>query len=148
MDARIWGGEVSARLALPRQLFLSAAASYTRGVDTTRGGDLAEIPPFKANLALRWDVHAFFAEAEEVYAARQDRVDVRLREEPTPAWFITNLRAGVQYRGWKGFLGVRNLLDKMYVEHLGYLRDPFANGTRVREPGRSSTAACSTCSES
>ena len=40
------------------------------------------------------------------------------------------------YRGLKAFLGVRNVFDELYVEHLAYLRDPFATGTRVPEPGR------------
>ena len=33
-------------------------------------------------------------------------------------------------------MGVRNLLDKTYAEHLSYLRDPFAAGVKVPEPGR------------
>jgi iron complex outermembrane receptor protein len=34
------------------------------------------------------------------------------------------------------FAGVTNLLDRMYVEHLSYQRDPFASGVKVPEPGR------------
>ena len=137
VEARTYGGEASARVALPAHLFVSGGASYTRGLNVTRGGDLAEMPPFKLVAALRYDVNAFFAEAEEVYAARQDRVDVALQEQPTAAWFITNVRVGVAYKGLRAFAGVRNLLDKFYYEHLAYLRDPFASGTKVPEPGRS-----------
>jgi iron complex outermembrane receptor protein len=34
------------------------------------------------------------------------------------------------------FAGVRNLLDREYYEHLSYLRDPYALGVKVPEPGR------------
>jgi iron complex outermembrane recepter protein len=136
VDARLYGGELGGRVALPAHLFLSAGAAYTRGVNSTTGGDLAEIPPFKATGALRFELEAFFAEVEEVYAARQNLVDVSLGEQPTPAWFITNLRLGVTGYGLKAFVGVRNLFDKFYYEHLAYLRDPYATGTRVPEPGR------------
>lgn len=139
--AHLYGGEASARWALPAHLVLSAGLSYTRGVDDTAGGDLAEMPPLRASASLRWEVDRFFAEVEEVVAARQDRVATGLNEQPTPAWFITNVRAGGRVAGVKLFAGARNLLDKSYTEHLAYLRDPFATGTRVPEPGRSLYAA-------
>jgi iron complex outermembrane receptor protein len=36
----------------------------------------------------------------------------------------------------KVFAGVKNLLDKYYTEYLSSLRDPFAAGVKVPEPGR------------
>jgi outer membrane receptor protein involved in Fe transport len=34
-------------------------------------------------------------------------------------------------------VGLLNVLDRTYTEHLGYYRDPFRLGVRVNEPGRS-----------
>jgi iron complex outermembrane receptor protein len=136
VDARTWGGEASARLALPRRLFATAGVAFTRGVDVTHDTALAEIPPLKGSIALRWDRGWAFAEAEEHFAARQSQVDPRLSEEPTPAWWITNVRAGFQVQRVKVFAGVRNLFDRFFFEHLSYLRDPFAAGVKVPEPGR------------
>jgi hypothetical protein len=34
---------------------------------------------------------------------------------------------------------VDNALDAAYAEHLSYQRDPFRNGVRVYEPGRTVT---------
>ncbi|MFY3743064.1 TonB-dependent receptor [Anaeromyxobacter sp. Red801] len=136
VSARRVGGEASARLALPLRLYAGAAVAYVWARNETAGTPLAEIPPLRASASLRWDDGRFFAEAEEQWAARQDRVDPALGERPTSAWFITNLRAGAEWRGLKAFLGVRNLLDKTYAEHLSYLRDPFAAGVKVPEPGR------------
>jgi iron complex outermembrane recepter protein len=137
VDARTYGYEVSGRAALPVDLFASASVSQTLGRDETRGGWLAEIPPLRANAGLRWDPGWAFVELEEVYAAEQDRVDPRLGESATPAWWITNLRVGTSFRGMTILASVRNLFDRRYVEHLSYTRDPFATGTRVPEPGRS-----------
>lgn len=134
--ARTYGGEVSARASLPLRLFASAGLSYTRGVNETAGGDLAEIPPLKAVFALRWDARWLFAEVEEVVAARQSSVDAALHEERTPAWAITNLRLGGEWRGVKVFAGARNVLDRFYFEHLSYQRDPYASSVKVPEPGR------------
>ncbi len=33
-------------------------------------------------------------------------------------------------------VGLDNLFDKAYIEHLSYQRDPFRSGVRVPEPGR------------
>lgn len=134
--ARLWGGEASARVALPLRLVASASLAYTLGQNESAGTPLAEITPLRAAVSLRHDARFFFAEVEEQWAARQDRVDPALSEQPTSAWFITNVRAGVEWKGVKAFAGVRNLLDKQYVEHLSYQRDPFASGVKVPEPGR------------
>jgi iron complex outermembrane receptor protein len=135
--ARTFGGEATGRIALPLNLFVGGSASYTRGINDSTGASLAEIPPFKAALSLRWDDGRFFAEAEEIYAARQGFVDASLEEEPTPAWWTTSLKAGAGWRGVKVFAMVQNVFDRAYVEHLSYQRDPFAAGFKVPEPGRS-----------
>jgi iron complex outermembrane receptor protein len=136
VSARTYGGEVSGRVALPAKLFAAAAVSYTRGLNETAGTSLAEIPPLKATASLRWDDGRFFAEAEEIYAARQGFVDAALGEQPTPAWWTTSLKAGAGFRGVKVYATVLNLFDRYYVEHLSYQRDPFATGVKVPEPGR------------
>lgn len=134
--ARMYGGEASARVALPQRLFASAGLSWTRGLNDTTGGNLAEIPPLKGIVALRWDAGWAFAEVEEAMAARQSRVDASIAEQATGAWAITNLRLGGVWRGVKVFAGVRNLFDRFYFEHLSYQRDPFTTGVKVPEPGR------------
>jgi iron complex outermembrane receptor protein len=136
VSARTFGGEASARVSLPLRLFASAGLSYTRGLNETTGGNLAEIPPLKGALALRWDARWLFVEVEEGVAAPQPKVDASLKEKETAGWAVTNLRLGGEWRGVKVFAGVRNLLDRFYTEHLSYLRDPNTSGVKVPEPGR------------
>lgn len=135
--ATLLGGEASVRVALPWDLFLFGAVAYTRGQNETFEVPLPEIPPLESSLGLRWDSGHLFVEAEGLFAARQSRVDPGLQEAATGAWAILNLKAGGRIAGFRAFAGVRNVLDEFYSEHLSYLRDPYASGVRVPEPGRS-----------
>jgi len=136
VDAFMWGGEASARVALPWDLHLSAALAYTRGRNETAGTWLAEMPPLRGSVAVRYDVRRLFAEVETVLADDQGRVDATVLEQPTGGWAIVNLKAGGQLRGAKLYAGVRNVFDRSYYESLSHLRDPFSTGIRVPEPGR------------
>jgi iron complex outermembrane receptor protein len=135
VDATIYGGEASARVSLPWNLYASGRISYTRGKNDTYDINLPEIPPLMGGLSLRYDVEAYFGEVEWVASARQDKTDPQVQEQPTPGWAIVNLKAGCQYKGLKIFAGVKNLFDKYYTEYLSYLRDPYAAGVKVPEPG-------------
>lgn len=137
VEALMLGGEVSARLALAFGFSLRAGLTSTRGARLGTRTPLPEIPPLHAQVALRFEWSWFFAEASEYYAARQDRVDTALHEEPTSAWYVTHLELGAKWRDLRFTAEARNLFGRQYVEHLSYLRDPFASGVRVPEPGRS-----------
>jgi iron complex outermembrane receptor protein len=49
---------------------------------------------------------------------------------------LTTVRAGVTLWRLRAAFGVTNLFDRNYYEALSYQRDPFRNGARVYEPGR------------
>lgn len=146
-DERRWGFEASARWTLSDRLLATASASYLRGSRDlapelgVEDRDLPEMPPPTARLALRYDPGRWFAEAEGVFAARQDRVDSGLNETPTPGWGIANLRGGLELGRFSLIAGVDNLLDRDYLSHLSYQRDPFRSGVPVPEPGRTLTAS-------
>jgi iron complex outermembrane recepter protein len=69
------------------------------------------------------------------YAAEQDRVDKDLNEDQTPGWGVIDLKAGTSWQKWSLVAGINNILDKHYYNHLSFLRDPFASGVKVAEPG-------------
>jgi iron complex outermembrane receptor protein len=123
-------------VALPWHLFASATLAYTQGRNETADTWLAEMPPLRGTAALRYDVSRWFVEAETAFADDQWRVDASVNEQPTGGWAIVNLKAGGQLGGTRLYAGVRNVFDRMYYEHLSHLRDPFASGIRVPEPGR------------
>jgi iron complex outermembrane receptor protein len=118
-----------------RHLSVSGDLSFVRGSQES-GRYLPEIPPLTSRAGIRYDTGRVFAEVEGVFVAAQRRVDVELREEPTPGYGVANLRLGADYRRLSIRGGVNNLLNRAYYEHLSYQRDPFRTGTRVFEAGR------------
>lgn len=146
-DARFSGGEFwfAAQVGQRWRISLEAAAVRAHREGSPDGalppGPVAEIPPASLRSALRYEKGRWFAEAEGLFAARQNRVDPVLRERPTPGWGIANLRAGLFLSEMELTVAVRNLFDRYYRDHLSYQRDPFRSGHRVPEPGRTVTAS-------
>jgi iron complex outermembrane recepter protein len=120
----------------------SGDASWVRETMTPRpelgitSTDLAEMPPFRLRLLARFDDGRLFAELEGVANAEQTHVDRTLGETPTRSYTVANLSAGLRRGHLTATIGVANLFDAWFVEHLSYQRDPYRSGVRVAEPGR------------
>ena len=142
VDARIHGGEVSWGLPAGSRWLLSGGASYARGSKDAEpelgifNTNLPEMPPLKVRTALRYGNRIWFAEAEGVAANAQRLADTDLGETPTAGYAIANLKFGLHVKRMTLTLGVDNLFDRYYREHLSFQRDPFRTGIRVPEPGR------------
>jgi iron complex outermembrane recepter protein len=146
VSATMSGVEVDGVFPVTDRLFLSGDVSVTRGkqeVDPAAGVNsewLSEMPPARSRLALRYErrgsARGLFAEVEGIYSAAQNHVDTDLKESPTPAYAIANLRVGGNLWRMRLAVGVGNLFDETYTEHLSYQRDPFRTGVKVYEPGR------------
>ena len=142
VDARMYGGELGLDLRLTNALVASGGASYTIGTKSAEplngifNTNLAEMPPLKSRLSLRYETTLFFAELEGIAVNAQNRVDSDLQEQPTPGYGLLNLKAGVRKAKLNLEAGIFNLLDRFYYESLSYQRDPFRSGIRVPEPGR------------
>lgn len=134
IDATMWGSEFSGQFSLPFDLYLKGSLSYTEARNKDGDRPLSEIPPLKGLVAVRYDNGVWFCEVTENMAARQDRVDSALNEQPTAGWATTDLKAGVNIDSWRIYAGVYNLFDKQYYSNLSYLRDPFSSGVGVKVP--------------
>jgi iron complex outermembrane receptor protein len=150
VDATLTGGELAWAVPLLHpSLALGGDLSYVRGRHDGNAalgiaaGPLAEMPPLRGRVFARFDDARLFGSAEWLLAADQDRVDASLNESRTPGWGVVNLAAGLRLTRARLTLGVANLFDRLYVEHLSYQRDPFRSGARVPEPGRSLFASAS-----
>ncbi|MEZ0360845.1 MAG: TonB-dependent receptor [Hydrogenobacter sp.] len=142
VNAQFFGGELDSRLALTDSIFFFGGLSYVQARKDTKpdknitSSRVAEIPPLKVRLALRYDRGTYFGEIESLLSATQYRVDKDLNEQRTSGYGIVNLKAGLNYKGFTVTAGVDNILDKKYYDYLSYQRDPFRSGVKVPEPGR------------
>lgn len=141
-DATMWGGEIRGAFTLTQRLSLSGDLCYVRGTQESNpdkeitSENLAEMPPLRLRTSLRFSAMRGWAEVEGVFSAAQNRVDGDLLEEKTPAWGIANVKGGVTWHDLTLTVGVSNVFDRLYAQHLSYQRDPYRSGVTVHEPGR------------
>jgi len=146
VDATMTGAEVQAVVSITDRLFAAGDVSFVQGrqaVDPAAGVNsewLAEMPPARTRLALRYERRvtrgSAFVEVEGIYSAEQSNVDTDLRESETPEYALLNARVGGSFGRLRFAVGLSNLLNRTYMEHLSYQRDPFRTGAKVYEPGR------------
>ena len=74
-------------------------------------------------------------------AAEQSRIDLSLDETTTPDWNRADLGLSMRSKNWQVDLRVVNLADTTYYRHLSYLRNPFASGADIYEPGHTGRLA-------
>ncbi|HRX51983.1 MAG TPA: TonB-dependent receptor [Candidatus Krumholzibacteria bacterium] len=133
IDAVLLGANLGYRSEL-----LDASLVWNHGEKSDDGGPLAEIRPLQLTMEGRTPerrgVHAF---ARITATAKQDRVDATLNEWTTDSWTTFDLGAEWRHGPWRWRAEVANVADEAYAQHLSFVRDPFAAGVPVFEPGRS-----------
>jgi outer membrane receptor for ferrienterochelin and colicin len=84
--------------------------------------DLPEIPPVELPAALRWTAptdKTFILELGMRYAHKQNRINEEFGENETPSFAVAHVRAlFIPVSGWEVELGIENLLNRNYHEHL------------------------------
>jgi iron complex outermembrane receptor protein len=138
-EANFWGVEGSVDIALTSSVSLCVGAAYLRGKDNTEGivEPALGVAPFKIDAGLRYDHWngAFHVEGLVHGAADQNRVSAIRDESSTDGYVTADLRGGIRAIPGVAFrLGVLNLLDEDYVDHLN-AENPFTQ-TQLAEPGR------------
>ncbi|SME97393.1 iron complex outermembrane recepter protein [Tistlia consotensis] len=145
VDALLTGFTVKGEWLALSELKLSADGTYTLGQNLATGSALPQIPPFQGTLRAEWmGAEQWSLGAEMRWALTQTRVDLDpttgtgrdVRE--TPGYAVFDL-----FASWSPFqdcdlrLGVTNLFDTTYANHLNRsnLADPAE--VQVNEPGRS-----------
>lgn len=117
--------------------YLNINAVYTYAQNKTNNTPLAEIPPLKITSTLSSpEFLGFSGFIRHSYNDAQTRVDFNLSESTTPSWNKIDLGISYLFDRVRFTLEVENLTNEMYYQHLSYLRDPFASGADVFEPGR------------
>ncbi|AMJ56077.1 MULTISPECIES: TonB-dependent copper receptor [Stenotrophomonas] len=148
VDARIAGAEAGLEWRPAQAWKLGSTLAYAWGENRSENRPLPQIPPLEARLSASYEQARWSAGALMRAVTRQNRValdegNVVARDLGPSAGFAT-LSLNGAYRindGLRASVGVDNLFDRAYAEHLnlagsadfGFPADPV----RINEPGRS-----------
>lgn len=146
VDARIMGGELGASYRLSPNWKTDASLAYAWGENRSDDRPMPQIPPLEARLGLSYERGDWSAAGLWRLVAEQTRVaegqgNVASKDFGDSAgfgvlWLNSAYRLNKHY---KVSVGVDNLLDKAYSEHLnqaGSAGFGYAADTRINEPGR------------
>ncbi|HKL77096.1 MAG TPA: TonB-dependent copper receptor [Gammaproteobacteria bacterium] len=141
INATLIGGELTAQRKWAGHWLTRATASYVYGENDSDDTALAQTPPLEGTVGMDYQASRWNAGAEVRMAAKQTRVDLASGQDlqETPAFAVVNLKGGVELGEHAHLkLGVDNLLDTTYAEHINRVQDPNSgNPVLVNEPGRS-----------
>lgn len=121
--ATMTGGSLQMSYEWKFGLRIESQTTYTRGSDS-KGNPLPLIPPLKNRLGLQFEFDRSFAEVVVESASPQKRVDSDYGEQPSSGYSLIHVRGGT-YFPWSNnrltvHLGVENLLDRNYRDHLDW----------------------------
>jgi iron complex outermembrane receptor protein len=149
VEAVLFGAEVALLVQAGARLALPMSVAYVRGENRDAGSPLAEIPPLEGRFAARWTMASSFSGSIEIGArlvARQARIDEAFGENATPGFAVWHARGRWDVAPHARVeIGIENLLDKEYHEHLtreaALPAGGLAAGDAIPQPARALAAA-------
>uniref|UniRef100_UPI0025F5B1A5 TonB-dependent receptor plug domain-containing protein n=1 Tax=Rhodoferax sp. TaxID=50421 RepID=UPI0025F5B1A5 len=117
-SARLYGVNLSGHMPLTKtaagDIGLKGLLNYTRGSNETTGGNLYNIMPLNAKLAVTHSTGGWANSAELVVVNAKDDVSAMRNEIKTPGYSLVNLRGSYAWTKVRVDVGVENLFDKFY----------------------------------
>ena len=140
VEAEIYGADLAWQYQLQKRLHLSGHLSYVRGKRNDIDDNLYRIAPPNMNIAITYEWQNWQAKAAMTAYAKQDDIAVLNQEKETSGF--TTFDASVHYdlSGFSVELGVNNIFDKQYANHLSGLsrvmQSEVTLGERLPSEGR------------
>ncbi len=119
----IKGVEFESGIELSGNLTFINNLTWLYGKDLKNDEPMRRIPPLNGRMALQYNKLRTFAEAEFLFAAKQDRLsggdmdDHRIPLGGTPGWNILNLKAGYSWTKVSVNAGLQNVFNQAYRIH-------------------------------
>lgn len=143
IDATLLGTEAEVLVPLTEMFAFSSTLSFVRGQDEDRNASLPQIPPLFGQSELRFTHDSLRVTARTRYSATQTRVDSNPEigtgrdVQETPGWGVVDLIGTYQLPyNLNLTVGVSNLFDKQYAQHLNRVNVFEPIEVQVAEPGR------------
>lgn len=116
--------------------FIESKLTYTYGENAKTKTALAEILPLqvisKISIPEFYNISLY---AKHSYENVQKRVDASVKETSASAWNRIDVGLIWNYKPLIFAVEAENIFNNNYSKHLSYVRDPFASGFRIIEPG-------------
>ena len=116
--------------------YIESEVTYTYGENRNTKKPLIEILPLHLSTKLTtpkfYNIRFF---VKHTYENAQKRVDMSFWETTSGAWNSVDVGLLWKYSPVVVNVDVQNILNDLYSQSLSYVRDPFASGMRVIEPG-------------
>ena len=117
-SARLYGVNLSGHLPLAKNAWgdfgVKGLLNYTRGTNETTGGNLYNIMPLNAKLAVTQKTGGWDNSLELVAVKAKTDVSAMRNEIKTPGYSLINLRGSYSWTTVRLDFGVENLFDKFY----------------------------------
>ncbi len=116
--------------------FIESKLNYTYGENAKTKAALAEILPLqvisKVSFPEFYNISLF---VKHTYENVQKRVDVSVKETFGSVWNKIDIGLNWNFKPLLFTAEAENIFNNNYSKHLSYVRDPFASGFRIIEPG-------------
>ncbi len=143
ISAQLLGFEIAGDWLVTDNVTLKFNSAFVRGTDRDSDAPLAQIPPLQGSLTTVWHQGDWTHSASLLYAVKQTRVDmnpmIATGRDPreTPAYAIVNLATKYRFSDMIDIhVGVKNLFDKHFADHMSRSNLLDATEVQVNEPGR------------
>jgi iron complex outermembrane receptor protein len=136
-SAQFTGFDLSARYRIIEPLTINSSLNYLWGKDTELDEPALGVSPFSGMVGVRYEFteQPLFLESSAEFVSEQDRVATARGETSTDGYTVVDLQGGWNIASSISLqLGVKNLLDRQYVNHLN-AKNPYT-ATPIAEPGR------------
>ena len=134
-DAYLYGVDVSGKKILSKaygEWTMRTALSYTRG-KTTNGGNLYNIMPLNARLAIDHTLDSWSNTLEAVFVNAKDNLSTVRSEQATTGYSVANYRTSYKLNNSVRFdAGIDNLFNRQYNLPLGGLE--YVTGNMMNAP--------------
>ncbi|MBL4899168.1 MAG: TonB-dependent receptor [Colwellia sp.] len=146
VDAKLYGFDLNGYYHINEQIEVSTIISYVQGERRDIDDNLYRIAPLNGQINVQYNAEDWMVKTSLVMAAKQNKVSTTNGEQKTSGYGVVNIDA--QYfvnTDLAVRLGVDNILDKNYQNHLGgYNR---VNGTDIPVMSRLPSEGLSTWAE-
>ncbi|NQY88530.1 MAG: TonB-dependent receptor [Colwellia sp.] len=120
VDAKLYGFDLNGYYYISEQIELSTIISYVQGERRDIDDNLYRIAPLNGQINIRYSSDDWMVKTSLVMAAKQDDVSSTNDEQKTSGYGVVNIDAQYFVNNDLALrLGVDNILDKNYQNHLG-----------------------------